>query len=133
MRSDLSADVSFVVKGAPIPQGSKTANRYGGFREANKNLPGWREQVQLAGRVAMKGREPFDGPLAVTAVFMMPRPKSQKGRWCAVKPDLDKLLRGLGDGLSGIVVRDDARIVSWTARKEYGDPGVFVSVYRMEG
>ena len=36
------------------------------------------------------------------------------------KPDLDKLARGLCDGLTGIVYADDSQIVRLNLRKEYG-------------
>lgn len=56
----------------------------------------------------------------------MPRPKSVRVADRAlpvVPPDLDKLLRGVGDGVgqSGIIWGDDSQIVEIIARKFYDD------------
>jgi Holliday junction resolvase RusA-like endonuclease len=36
-------------------------------------------------------------------------------------PDLDKLIRSVGDSLSGTVIRDDSRIIAIHAQKLYAD------------
>lgn len=52
----------------------------------------------------------------------MPRPKRPRFNVPATAPDLDKLQRGVGDGLeaSGLLA-NDSRIVQWIATKHYGD------------
>jgi hypothetical protein len=40
-----------------------------------------------------------------------------------VKPDLDKLVRAVGDALTGILYRDDAQIVSLNASKRFAGLG----------
>lgn len=119
--------LSFWVDGIPATQGSKTPNRGGfGFHEADKKLPAWREAVTAAAKEMAKV---FDGPLdfpmrAHLDVYLPAPAKSKFGRWPAGKPDLDKLQRAVGDGLSDSkLIRDDARIVSWRAAKHWAEEG----------
>lgn len=58
--------------------------------------------------------------------FYLERPKSVKVSDRAlpiVPPDLDKLVRGVGDGIgqSGLIYGDDSQIVEILARKFYAD------------
>lgn len=53
--------------------------------------------------------------------------------WPSGKPDLDKLVRSIGDALTGIILKDDSRIVAIQVVKEYGTPGVEVSVAKVVG
>lgn len=122
-------EVEFTVDGVPVPQGSKTIGRGGGkvwLRDANATkLKPWREKVAAAARDA--GAR-FDGPVTVTLMFTMPRPKKSRFKLPAVKPDLDKLTRAVFDGLTdGGLIADDALVVELRARKIYGEePRVFV-------
>lgn len=121
------------VQGTPIPQGSKSVTRTGHMFEANNRLKPWRETMSnafTAWTATHTGAwEPYDGPLHVEVTFWMPRPQRPKYSLPAVKPDADKLARALGDAMttSGLI-RDDARITSWTIQKRYSDakPGVEV-------
>lgn len=140
--------VAFRVAGRPIPQGSKRIGRHGAkavILDANDAaLKSWRTQVAHAAHVALQGRAPIDGPVSVTAVFTLQRPAGHYGRTGklrpsapalpAVKPDLDKMQRAIGDALSLgplRVITDDSRIVHWQVTKIYGPPGVSVQVSRV--
>ena len=120
------------IPGTPIPQGSKSVTRTGVMFEANRHLKPWRETMSHT-LTAWTGTffgawEPYDGPLYVDVTFWMPRPKRPKYSLPAVKPDADKLCRALGDAMttSGLI-KDDARITTWHARKRYGDtPGIAI-------
>jgi Holliday junction resolvase RusA-like endonuclease len=79
----------------------------------------------------MKGRSLYQGPLQLTVLFYVPRPKSHYGvkgqlksapRYPTVRPDVTKLVRPLEDSLTGIVWRDDAQVVRQLAEKRYGEP-----------
>jgi Holliday junction resolvase RusA-like endonuclease len=79
--------------------------------------------------------ELLDGPVCMELFFYLQRPKSltpKKRPYPTVKPDLDKLIRSIGDGLKGIIYSEDARIVKIVAAKyytEFGDtPRVEVKV-----
>ncbi|MGN6199997.1 RusA family crossover junction endodeoxyribonuclease [Humibacter sp.] len=123
-------EVSFFVTGTPVPQGSKTAFVVGKravVTDQNRvKLKPWRETVAIA---ADMGRT-FPGPVEVVLVFSLPKP--QRPRWFvpAVKPDIDKLVRAVFDGLTdGGLIDDDARIITLTASKVYALPlGVHITV-----
>ena len=130
--------IEFGVSGLPAPQGSK--NPWGG--ESSKNLRPWRNDIAVAAQKQMQGQPPHPEPVMLRAVFVFPRPKHHYGTgrnagvrkasapgWKSSAPDLDKLVRALGDALTGIVFRDDAQIVELQAVKIWGEhPGVTVTV-----
>jgi crossover junction endodeoxyribonuclease RusA len=137
----LNADVAFHVHGTPAPQGSKTRTAHGYVREDNPRTRPWRNAVAAAAHDAMRGRPPLPGPLHLEVTFLFPRPKGhyrtgrhagelrdRAPRFCPTRPDLDKLLRAVGDAITGIVVVDDAQLVRVTAWKMYGSPGAYIAV-----
>ena len=126
----------FRASGTPIPQGSKTVAQHGGrawVRDANAGkLKPWRENVATAARVSHSGAR-LDGHLSVDMLFLLPRPTSAIRPYPSVKPDLDKLVRAVMDGITDADVwADDARVVElWTAKAYAADgdtPGVIVYV-----
>ncbi len=125
--------VAFTVHGTPIPQGSKSATVRGGVAvmfEDNKKTDAWRRTVARAGREAMNGALPLDGPLEVRITFRMPRGKTVKRVLPSVKPDVDKLVRAVFDSLTAAaVIADDARVIDLHARKVYAEtPGADITV-----
>lgn len=131
--------VTFFVSGVPVPQGSKTAFVVGKraiVTDANKDkLKPWRAEVTRVAADAWGGRESLAGAVSVDVRFVTVKPKSVKRETPHVKPDIDKLLRALFDGLTDAKVwLDDAQVVRLTASKVYGaDPGVDVSISRFFG
>lgn len=112
--------VVFTVEGLPVPQGSKTIAKAGGkawLRDSNAaRLKPWRARVAAAADVG----HTFDVPVFVAAVFFLPRPKTVRRLLPSVKPDLDKLFRALGDGMTdGGLLADDSLIVSQWVHKRY--------------
>lgn len=108
--------------------------------EANKKLPLWRKTVKFAALEAINN-QPFatlDEPVKVVYTFFLPRPKQPKwGQYPASKPDLDKLVRAVNDGLTDAGVwRDDSLVVElvarkvWTKHDEKGEPepGCFIAI-----
>ena len=91
---------------------------------------------------AMGGEAPTTGPVDVTVGFHFPRPKSHYGTGKnaghvkdsapdhhITRPDIDKLLRALLDGMTGVVFKDDSQVAEIVARKYYGEtPAVYVQV-----
>ena len=134
-------ELNFTVHGKPIPQGSMT--NFGRGRLVHKpELIAWRNKVlNEAKRVAKEADWPlnYDGPVRLSATFYLPKP--QRPRWMlpAVKPDLDKLVRAIGDALSPRqgtgILKEDSRIVEVSAVKVYaeGEPGVSVGVCGIKG
>lgn len=132
--------ISFTVAGIPAPQGSKTRTRWG-VREDNPATKPWRSAVAWEATAAMKGIAQLAGPVHLHAQFYFPRPKSHYGTgrnaealkesapdYCSTTPDIDKLLRAIGDAITGIIVRNDSQIASLSARKLYGQPRAVVWV-----
>lgn len=133
-------DVAFTVPGVPAPQGSKTRTKWG-VREDNPATRPWRSAVAWEATAAMQGRAALTGPLRLEVVFAFPRPRSHFGTgrnadrlkdtaptFHSAKPDCDKLVRAIGDALSGIVCRDDAEFSVVEARKVYGSPSAAIRV-----
>lgn len=120
----------FHVTGIPTAQGSKKYVGNGKMIESAKGLPRWRRAVKKAAEAAKGSLDPLDGPLVLTVDFFMPAPaKSKFGNMPAGPPDLDKLLRGVGDALTqSKIIADDARIVTIHATKHWAadEPGAHI-------
>lgn len=133
--------VTVNVTGEPVPQGSKRIGRAGGRSSGRPiliddnaaELEPWRGAVAWKASAAWRRRPPLDEPLAVVVSFTLPRPPSVRSRvWPYVKPDLDKLVRAVFDGMTeGGVWRDDSRVCRLTTEKSYGEPGCTIAVYRL--
>lgn len=136
----MSALVAFTVAGVPAPQGSKTRTKWG-MREDNPATKPWRSAVAWEARAVYGNREPLTGPLELRAVFYFPRPKSHygTGKNAAVlkpsaplfhtgKPDGDKLMRAIGDAITGVLVRDDSLIAHGCYTKVYGQPRAEIQI-----
>ena len=94
----------------------------------------WRNAVVFAALDLISEEwKPIDEPVELSVIFYLPRPKTVQDReFPSVMPDLDKLVRSVGDSLTtaGIYV-DDSRIVRLTATKLYADhrgPGALIRV-----
>jgi crossover junction endodeoxyribonuclease RusA len=144
----------FFVAGVPQPQGSKRHVGKGRMIEAAKGLGPWREAIIWEA----KRRSPwsrgyanarnFEGPVWARFTFFFPRPKSHYGTgrnagilkesapmYHSSPPDVDKLVRAVGDALtmSGLIA-DDRLIVEILATKRYGEPpGVLIWLRDIEG
>lgn len=132
--------VSFFVPGIAQPKGSTVSRAFQtasgklhvATRSANPRVKDWQHQV--AAIAAQRGVQPFLGPVSIAVTFYLPRPKSLPKKVAAhtKKPDLDKLLRALNDGLTGIAYVDDSQVVQITAAKHYGAERVGAEVYVSE-
>jgi Holliday junction resolvase RusA-like endonuclease len=152
--------IQFTVHGQPQPAGSKRgfynakARRVIITDDATRSRP-WKALVSDAAVEAMIGTAVLndkgyalpigtllEGPLMVTLVFYVPRPKGHYGArglkpsappYPTVKPDVLKLARAVEDALTGIVYRDDSQIVCEVLEKHYGEPArVDVTVDRIK-
>lgn len=139
--------IEISVTGLPAPQGSKRRVGRGFFVEDNERTAPWRAAVAAAATKAMGKRPLYAGALRMQATFTFPRPKTHFGTgrnqgqlkpnaryWYVNRPDLDKLVRAVGDALTGVVCLDDACISELIVRKVYGAPtGVQIIVTQLEG
>lgn len=142
--------VDFVVYGLPATKGSVRSflNRKTGKVVSladNRRLKGWEAAVALSAQAA--GARPVLDAVSVALTFLLPRPKGHLRKdgtvresapfAPATKPDVDKLVRAVLDGLIGVGFRDDAQVVEVRARKLYaagasGTTGVSVSLATVE-
>ena len=125
--------IEFVVPGAAAPQGSHRPMRLRSGRtvliESSKRLKPWRAVFALAASEAWT-KPPHAGVVALELTFRFVRPRSHftaKGALRAgaplapPRPDLDKLVRGACDSMTGVVYVDDSQVGCIWAAKEYGD------------
>lgn len=141
---------SFTVYGLPQPQGSKrVVPTRAGPRSIESNearIRPWRSAIASEAAVAMVGKQLATGPVQLRVEFVFPRPKNHFGsgknagtlkasapEYVAKAPDVDKLVRAIGDSLTGVVLRDDAQIAHVNAWKRYGEPAcAWVEVRSLE-
>jgi len=128
----IGRQVTFHVRGLPIAQGSMRAFVIKGkpvVTANSKGLPAWRQAVNHEAQRVAAGL--MTGPIAVELTFLMPKPKSapKKKRIFATKrPDLDKLVRSVLDAITHVLIADDSQVVELHAHKDYGPPGVHITV-----
>jgi len=127
------AEVSLSVTGNPASQGSH-AIMYGRIVQVNSSKhKAWRKAiVQQAIATLPDDWQPIDEPCELIVNFYLPKPKTVDRQLPSVSPDLDKLIRAVGDSLTDSgVVTDDSRIVRISARKLYAEgiePGASIQV-----
>jgi Holliday junction resolvase RusA-like endonuclease len=128
--------VTITVRGQPAPQGSKSAvivrrrdgtQRAAMIESSHERVKSWRQAVVDECGARGHAGLMLDGPLSLTMVFFLPRPRShyRTGRNAhllrdaaparpAGKPDLSKLARSTEDALTDAGVwADDARVVEY--------------------
>ena len=110
--------ITFRVNGIPIPQGSMKVINGRVLHSQGSALASWRSLVGWEARLA--GASPHSFPVKITITFFMPRPKTVKRAYPSVAPDLDKLIRAVLDGLTGVAYEDDGQVVQIHAQKLYG-------------
>lgn len=123
--------IAYTVAGEPAPQGSKRHVGNGRMIEASKRLKPWRDQVIAVTRKLAEEVETLDGPLHVRMEFRVTRPKTVKRNYPITRSsgDLDKLVRGVSDGIViGGLVTDDSCFININASKRYTleNPGVTI-------
>jgi len=126
--------IEIIVPGQPIQQGSMQAftDRAGHARMRHAKgdkLIAYRNLIRAYANE--KTNTISEGVVCLAITFCFQRPKNHftaKGakskHWTLAKttaPDLDKLIRAVGDALTGIVYRDDSQIVEIQAKKMYSE------------
>jgi len=69
--------------------------------------------------------EIIEGPFHLDILFVIKKPKSSKNEYPIVKPDIDNILKLIGDSGNGHMWHDDCQIVSISTAKIY-EQGKFV-------
>lgn len=132
-------EVTFVVPGEAVPQGSKKAFVQG--RRAvivdvkSTELKAWRAQIASHAAIAYADA-PIENAVDVRLEFRVLRPASvseRKRPFPSVAPDIDKLARAVLDALTGSVIKDDSLVVDLRASKRYAaQPSVLIRVRETE-
>lgn len=133
--------IRFTVPGAPQGKGRPRFSTRGGFARAftPQKTVAYEGLIALAAQDVMAGAPPLEGPVRVDAVATFPIPKSwskkrraeaEAGRVYHVsKPDRDNIDKAIGDGLNGVVWKDDSQVAAGETVKVYGAvPGLVVEV-----
>ena len=124
--------LTFTVWGVAQPKGSAKAFVPKGWTRAvvvsdNPKNKGWQQLVaEAAGRARdAAGGALLEGPVRLRVAFYLPRPTSLPKRVTAhtKKPDLDKLVRSVKDGLTRVAWHDDAQVTQVKAIKAYAPAG----------
>jgi Holliday junction resolvase RusA-like endonuclease len=131
------AEVSFSVAGDPASQGSHAIMNGRIVQVNSKKHKAWRTAIVNEVITTLPADwEPIDGPCELIVMFYLPKPASVKRSAPSVAPDLDKLVRSVGDALAiAGVYTDDSRITRISARKLYAqgiEPGATITVATLE-
>lgn len=120
--------LNFQVLGIPQTKGSGKAiisrsTKRPIYIPANPKARAYENDVAQECHLRMGSRMPHEGPVEVTVIFFMPRPKSAAKS--VVEPisrrgDIDKILRATLDGLvKGGAMVDDSQVIHVAARKAF--------------
>jgi Holliday junction resolvase RusA-like endonuclease len=130
--------IKIEVLGDPAPQGSKRVFNGRVVEAAGEKLKRWRKAIAASCVAAREHNDVFfTGPVQVRVAFYLPRPKTisiDKRPTPIVPPDLDKLARGLLDGIgqSEMIWGDDSQVIELHATKHYADgrePGAVIEIF----
>jgi Holliday junction resolvase RusA-like endonuclease len=131
------AEVSFSITGDPASQGSHAIMQGRIVQVNSKKHKAWRTAIvnQVIATLPADW-VPIDGPCELAVNFYMAKPASVTRSSPSVAPDLDKLVRSVGDALAiAGVYTDDSRITRISARKLYAqgiEPGATITVKSLE-
>ena len=140
--------IQFTVKGDPVAQGRPRFARRGKFVSTYDppKSKSFKETVKWQAIESGANKQLLEGPLKMTLVFRMQRPKGHSGKkglrpsaptHHITKPDLDNLTKGVKDALEGICYARDQQVCEGYQRKEYAAngcmPGVLVTIEEIEG
>lgn len=133
----VSAPLVIFLAGTPVAKGRPRFTKAGHTYTPEKTV-NYETLLRLAAQQAMAGRKLFEGPLEVSVVAAMPKPKNlTRKRRAAIeshaerptkKPDWDNFAKVL-DALNEVVWLDDAQIVDGSVLKTYSDrPGMVIRI-----
>ena len=74
----------------------------------------------------------IEGPVRVDLKFLIPRPKTVVRKYPVGRydGDIDKLMRGILDAMTGVVYKDDSQVIRSILEQDYTDgmPGVWITI-----
>ncbi|MGB0911057.1 MAG: RusA family crossover junction endodeoxyribonuclease [Nitrospirales bacterium] len=129
--------IEFFVLGTPRTKGSFVSfvNPKNGRLVTKNQLPTtsqWQKQIANEARL-FRPPSLWSEAVSLDCTFFLKKGKTVTREHPCVFPDIDKLLRCVFDGLSGVIYADDKQVVDVCARKVYGKvPGVVIKVWQAE-
>jgi Holliday junction resolvase RusA-like endonuclease len=130
-KDTIGTDAYFFVNGRPVPQGSLKFIRGHAIHVRAQDLALWRADIASSARFANVSK--MEGAVEVSMTFVFNKPKSVKRKHPHVRPDLDKLVRAVLDGLTDVAYLDDQQVTRLSASKVYGDTqGVWIKIKDVE-
>lgn len=118
----------FFVAGTPVPQGSLKFINGRPIHQGAQRLALWR--ADIARRASEELPIKYTEEVYCHLWFGLQKPKSVKRVAPFVRPDIDKLIRAVLDGLTGVAFDDDAQVTNIQADKTYKDnPGVWIQLW----
>ena len=134
----------FVVPGEVVPQARPRAKVVAGHARVHDvpKCAEFRNLVRMLAGESWTQDMDADSCFEIDAAFFLPIPKSESQKrqkkmslWQILptrKPDLDNALKGVMDGITGIVWKDDAQVVRCELSKFYGfKPRTAISIFRI--
>ena len=122
--------IQFTVYGNPQPKGSTKAFAYmkdgrpmAAVTHDNKKTKPWQQTLSVMAQ-QYRPDQIYQGAVKLTLRFYFSRPTSvsvKKRPDHTVRPDLDKLVRTVGDALKGVFYSDDSKVTKITTSKAYDD------------
>lgn len=117
----------FFVIGRPIPQGSLKFIQGRAIHVRANDLAIWRANIANGARKANVSKAQLGVEVHLTFIFK--KPKTVTRIEPHLRPDIDKLVRAVLDGLTDVAYEDDQQVTKLTAIKEYGDTeGVLIRI-----
>lgn len=115
----------FFVTGRPVPQGSLKFINGHAIHVRAQDLALWRASIaQVAKSLNL---EMATESVELHLTFIMHKPKTVTRKEPYIRPDIDKLARGVLDALTDVLYADDQQVIKLTAIKQYGDTeGVWI-------
>lgn len=118
--------MKFTISADPVAQGRPRFFRRGRFVGTYDPPKSKEFKKRVAQEATKTGFFQGHGALRVVARFYLARPKRMKASLCGSdpvehhkRPDLDNLLKGLFDGMKGVVYSDDSQVQEIKAQKFY--------------
>jgi Holliday junction resolvase RusA-like endonuclease len=140
-------DIRFHVPAIPIAQPRPRAFAVGPFRSRIVSAPSghpvhdFKATCRMAAVEAYAG-QPLAGPLALSLIFVLPRPSAKRWKRQAMprlphtgRPDTDNLIKSVKDSLNKVIWNDDSQIFELRAVKVIaaGDEQPHVEVVIWQG
>lgn len=120
----------FFVRGRPIPQGSLKFIKGRPIHVRATDLALWR--ADIARNAQETGYRPVSSPIRIHITFILKPPKTVSRQFPTVTPDLDKLVRAVLDGLTGVAYEDDSQVIAIDASKFYGqNEGAWINIEQL--